>query len=120
MRKRFMLCLLVLGILAPTLQAELGFVALSVTATSQTYTLQTPKDVVSLCNLGTNEVYYRLFWDGETTAAATTASAMLVAGSVTAPVCVEIGRAQSQPAPWRSVSIVCAAAETALVHLQSE
>lgn len=112
--------LLGLAALAASSPAELGFAALSVTATSQTYTLPAPKDVVGLCNAGTNEAHYRLFWDGETTAAATTAFAVLPAGTAAAPYCISVGRAESQPAPWRAISIICAAAETATVHVQWE
>lgn len=118
MRRLFVL----LGLLALAVQtsAELPFKALSVTDTSQTYYLPRPQEVVGLCNLGANEAYYRLFWDGETPAVATTAYSVLPAGTAGNPFCIGIGTAKTQPSPWRAVSIICAGAETATVHVQSE
>src|SRR3990167_4350784 len=106
MRKRI---LIVLGILAFAAQspAEFHIKVLSVTATSQTYLFPVPQDGVGLCNLGANNAYYRLFGDGEPPAAATTSYHKLPAGTAAAPFCVSVGRATTQPAPWRAISIIC-------------
>lgn len=120
MRKRTLMFLVLLGAFVTVSDAELRFKALSVTATSQTYFLTRPQEVVSLCNLGANEAYFRLFWEGETTAAATTSSSVLPAGTAAAPYCVGFGTAKTQPGRWIAVAIVCDTAETATVHIQSE
>lgn len=119
MPKRFMLIGLAV-LLAVVSSAEFGFINVSVTATSQTVTLPAPRDVVSLCNYGADNAYYRLFWDGEVPAAATTAHHLLPSGSATAPFCVGVGRSQTQPASWAAVSIVCDTGDTATVHLEFE
>lgn len=119
MRSRILFFLLALGVVLPA-HSELRFKALSVTATSQTYLLSRPQAEVALCNVGTDEAYFRLFWDGEATAAATTAYSVLPAGTAAAPYCISVGTAKTQPAPWKAVSIVAAGGETCTVHVQSE
>jgi hypothetical protein len=99
---------------------ELGFTLVSATATSQTFTFAKPSTNVTICNYGANEIFYRLFWEGETPVAATTSFAQLVAGSATAPNCISIDKAPTNPAPWSAITIICSAAETATVHLLNE
>lgn len=111
----------VLALVAALVQAasaELQFKSLSVTTTSQTYQFR-PAEFVGLCNLGTDTVHYRLFWEGETTAAATTAYHTLPPGTAAAPYCFSVDKAVTQPAFWNAISII-AASGTATVHLQTE
>lgn len=115
--KRLTLALAVLA-LAGFVWAENGFDHLSVTATSQTLTFAAPRNSVMICNYGTNEVYYRLFDQLDTPAAATTSYAPLLAGTASAPVCVTWTR-NNQNIPIRALSIVCDTAETATVDVLS-
>ena len=97
--------------------SEMGYVSLSATETSQTYTFTRPVEAAQICNFGTNNANFRAFNENETSAAATTSSALLVAGTSTAPVCFNISKTTTQPAYFRAVSVVCAAAETATVRI---
>ena len=116
MTKRLAVLLASLALAVPG-HAELGFKALSVTATSQTYMLPVASADVSLCNIGTDAVYFRAFWEGETAAAATTAYAPIPAGSATAPVCFSIPKSVTAPNFTKFITIVCDTAETATVHV---
>lgn len=118
MTKRLAVILALLVAVAAAGRGEMGFKALSATATSQTFYLPVASDIVGLCNLGADDVHFRLFWEGETPATATTAHSVLPAGTAAAPYCISFGKAPTQPAPWRFVSVVCASSETATVHLQ--
>jgi len=118
MRKRLLaLAGLVLAAIPSVGHAEMGFKALSVTATSQTYVLPKPSALVTLCSVGANDAHFRAFWHLETTAAATTANAPLVAGTATAPVCFTIPKTETAPNYIAAISIVCDTAETATVWL---
>jgi len=97
--------------------AELGFKALSVTATSQTFMLPVASADVSLCSIGTNAAYFRAFWEGETPAAATTAHIPLPGGTATAPICFSIPKSVTAPNFTKFITIVCDTAETATVHV---
>jgi hypothetical protein len=97
--------------------AELGFKALSVTATSQTYMLPVASADVSLCSVGVNVAYFRAFWEGETPAAATTAYIPLPAGTAAAPICFSIPKSATAPNYTKYITIVCDTAETATVHV---
>lgn len=114
MRKYLAVFLLLVAAVA---SAELQFKALSATATSQTFLFARPSSSVMLCNLGANEVYYRLFDQFDEPAAATTSYAMIPAGSTTAPVCVSVDKSVSNPGLWNAVSVKCDTAETATIHL---
>ena len=106
--------------LAVTTRGEITFQSLSVTATSQTYFLPTPRAGLLLCNVGANEVYYRIFDENDTPAAATASFAVLPAGSAAAPICKSFSRAPTQPAFFKAISVICAAAETATLQVESE
>ena len=117
MMKRLVVLFAVLAS-AATSRGELNLKILSVTDTSQTFPLPVPSDALGLCNVGANEAYFRAFWEGETPAAATTSWNVLPAGTAAAPYCISVNKAPTQPAPWKAVSIICAGAETATVHVQ--
>lgn len=109
--------LLALVLCAGAVYAEVGFKALSATATSQTFTFPTPRASVMICNLGANEIFFRLFNEYDTPAAATTAYGTIAAGSATAPVCMSFTKAPSEPAYFKALSVVCDTGETATVHV---
>lgn len=117
MTKRLAVLLLAVLALAAPGHAELGFKALSVTATSQTFMLPVASADVVLCSIGANEAYFRVFWEGETPAAATTAYAPLPAGTAAAPACFSIPKSQTSPNFTKYISIICDTAETATVHV---
>lgn len=115
MRKFYAVLLLML--FAELAGAELQFKALSATSTSQTFLFARQANSVMICNLGANEVYYRLFDSNDTPAAATTSYPMIPAGSTTAPVCVSVDKSQSNPGLWAAIAVKCDTAETATVHV---
>jgi hypothetical protein len=119
MRKILALAAVLLALVA-VVQAETYFVAVSVTATSQTVPIPEPSASLTLCNLGANEVYFRVFDDFDSPAAATTAHALLPAGSSTAPYCVNFSRGQTVAGYYKYVALKCDTAETATVHLLAE
>ena len=85
--------------------------------TSQTVTFPRPFSSVLVSNDdGTNEAYIRLFWCGETTAAATDASLEIKAGK-TRSFTWEPG---TEPDRYCAISLVCAAAETATVRVEGK
>ena len=110
--------LLILPLPPRVAHAEIGFQALSVTQTSQTFLLPKASANVLICNLGTNEVYYRLFDQNDIPAAATTSNAMLVAGTATAPVCISFDKGPTVNAYYSAISIICAGGETATAHVE--
>lgn len=92
--------------LAAPIGAELRFTEASVTAVAQTVAINAPS--LLIINDGSNEIYVRVFWIGETAADATTSSARLDADeSLTLEKTIGIS----------SISIVCAASETATARL---
>ncbi len=109
----------VLGLLALATMAvgETGYKALSVTATSQTWTFSRPQENVMLCNYGNYDAYYRLFNEFDTTAAATTSSTKLVSGSATSPNCVSFQKSRTEAGNYAAVSIICATSQTATVDV---
>lgn len=109
--------LLILPLPPRAARAENGFKALSVTSTSQTFLLNKASANVLICNLGTNEVYYRLFDQNDIVAAATTSNAQVVAGTATAPVCISFDKGPTVNAYYAAVSVVCDTAETATIHI---
>lgn len=116
--KRMLAVLLALA-MAQGASGELHFAALSVTETSQTYPLPKPSAVVGLCNLGTDEAYFRVFSESDTAAAATTAHSVLPAGTAAAPYCLSLGKSPTEAAYISAISIVCDTGETATVHVQA-
>lgn len=110
--KRALAVLLVLA-LAQASSAELIFKSVSVSDTSTTYTFPRGAEGVTLCNQNTTTAYYRLFWEGETVAAATTSYHVLPAGtSADVPYCVGIPRPQTVPFPWKALTIITASGTT--------
>lgn len=104
MRKLLIGLLLILAVSVSA--GELRYTAVSATATSQTLNLNVT--TILMVNDGANEIYFRVFDQGTEPSAATTSNAELKSGES-----VEINRT----AGIGSVSIVCAAAETATVRL---
>lgn len=113
--RRFLLLLALVGLAVQT-QAEMYFKSASVTGTTQTIVFK-PSNSILLCNFGTNKNYYRLFNENETTAAATNAYPLLVAGTATAPSCIGFDKGQTEVAFYRAVSLICESGETATVHV---
>jgi len=78
MKKRILSVLLALGLALPALVlGEVGTNnAVSVTSTAQTVTFTTNRTSVTVINdaASANELYFRLFWNGESVVAATTAT----------------------------------------------
>jgi hypothetical protein len=103
---RRLILLAVLVALAGSSSAELGYTTVSANSTAQTVTVASTNLVV--VNDGTNEIYVRVFWEGETVAAATTSSAQIKSGETFA---------FTKDFNLIGISIVCAAAETATVRL---
>lgn len=114
MRRFLVVLALVLAVAIPS-QGEVKFKALSVTATSQTFLFSSSSSVM-LCNLGANEVYFRLFFENDIPAAATTSYGTIAAGAATGPVCMSFNKSVSTPANYNAISIVCDTAETATAH----
>lgn len=106
MRRLISLALLILA--AATAYAELSYTQVSAVATSQTVTINASN--LSICNDDTtNEIYIRIFVEGETPSAATTSSTRIKANEG----CWGFRKDFNISA----VSIVCASAETATVRL---
>ena len=104
--RRIMALALGLALLAVMATAELNYTKVSATATAQTTTISGSS--LLIVNDGANEVYVRVFNDGETAADATTSSTEIKSGE---------GLEFYRPMGMKAVSIVCAAAETATVRL---
>lgn len=114
----------VLAVLALALVCQLGaeptYTKVSATQTVTNTTLPASTKTVVLINDGTNEVYWRLFTSGETAANATTSSAELKSGESIA-LTFQPGSTQEQPqAYYKTLSIICAAGETATVRVISK
>jgi len=106
--KRLAFALALLGLMAGLGHAELKYTAVSATQTSQTIGVH--QHSLTIVNDGANEVYVRLFANGENPGASTTAYAEIKSGegfSFTGP-----GNGLIE-----FVSIVCATGETATVRL---
>ena len=79
MIKRILALALGLALMAPVVNAELGFTrvsATSVAATTHTITAST----LLVVNDGASVIYVRVFWEGETVANATTSSTEIKSG----------------------------------------
>ena len=107
--RRAIPALLLALLCAGSTNAELRGREFGATATSQTFTINTRALVVS--NDGSNEIYIRVFAEGETVGDA-------VANSTTAQIKANESWKYDQTFNIAAVSIVCAAAETATVRLQ--
>lgn len=123
MRRLLFILLGAAVVLSPVwVTGETGFTNVSVTATSGTTTFTTAQSTVMLCSYGANDAFFRLFTTEDTAAAATTAQTKLVAGSATDPKCMSFTHnpRTQKGLGWGAVSLICAAAETATVHLITE
>ncbi len=100
--------------------SETQYQSISATATSQTVGLRRQSASLLICNQGANEAYFRLFDGNDITAAATTSSILLPAGTAAAPVCLSFSKSATAPGFYSSVSVVCDTAETATVTLAYE
>lgn len=116
MTRRLAVLLAALALAVPG-HAELGFKALSVTQTSQTYMLPVASAEVQLCSVGLDVAYFRVFWEGETPAAATTAYIPLPAGSAASPLCFNVPKSVTAPNYTKFISIVADTGDTATVHV---
>jgi hypothetical protein len=87
----------------------------SATATSQTQTLAKATPVITIYNAGANEVYVRIFQEGDTPVAAVANTTSIYIGSGAS---LGYGYLSSQQR-FIAVSAVCSAAETATVHVYS-
>jgi hypothetical protein len=104
--KRILIALgLVLALVIPV-NAELQGQTVSAVDVSQTITIG--YSTLTVVNDGANEVYVRVFWEGETSAAATTSSREIKSGE---------GFTFSKGLQISAISIVCASGETATVRL---
>ena len=84
----------------------LGFTRVSAVSTSQTTAINAGTLVV--VNDGSNEVYVSVFWEGESSAVATTSSAEIKSGE---------SFTFTRELSISAISIVCASGETATVRL---
>ena len=105
--KRILGAALGLALLAVPVWAALGYTSVSATSTAQTTTINASTLVV-VNDDATNEVYVRVFVDGETVADATTASAEIKKGE---------SFTFTKDFNIKAISIVCASGETATVRL---
>ena len=115
--KRFLAA--IIASLALVAAAEVSYNGpLSVTSTSQTVTFASKRSSVTVISNSTsaNELYFRLFTNCDTAAAATTASIELKAGeSVTFTY-----NGSSECAAYTAISLVCDTAETATARVVSK
>lgn len=89
----------------------------SVTATSQTVTFPRPMSSVLVLNDdATNEAYIRLFWCGDTVAAATTSSLEIKATKSRS----FTREKETEPNYYCAVTLVCDTAETATVRVEAK
>ena len=106
--KRILTFVLGLGLIASLVGAELNFRQVSATSTSFTAPLNFAGPV-TICNAGANTAYFRLFFENETAAAATTSNAPIAAG-----VCIEFPK----KSPFYSAaSFVTSGADTATINI---
>lgn len=106
MIRRILALAAVLALLAVPVRAELQTQTISANSVAQTITVTGGTLVV--VNDGANEVYVRVFHEGETAADATTSSAQIKSGETFT---------FTKDFNITAISIVCAAAETATVRL---
>lgn len=105
MKRIAVLAVLALSI-APWAQGELAFTRVNATQSNQTITLNAPSVVI--INDGASEVYIRVFWAGETAAAATTADAELKSSE---------SLVLSKTMGVSAISVICQTSETATVRI---
>lgn len=101
-------------------QAEPGYVKVSATQVVTNTTLAAGTTDVIIFNDGANEVYYRLFTSGETAANATTSSAELKSGEKIRYTFKAGSTLEVSGAYYKTLSLICAAGETATVRVYSK
>lgn len=106
MRKAILALAIVLA-LVTSASAELGFTRVAVIAAGAN-NVTVNASTLTVVNDGANEVYVRVFWEGETVADATTSSVEIKSGE---------GFTFSKTMNIKAISLICAAAETATVRL---
>lgn len=107
-------------LVVPWAQGEPTYTKVSATQVVTNTTLPENTKTVLLVNDGANEVYYRLFTSGETAADATTSSAELKSGESVSFI-FQPGSTKEQPqAYYKTLSLICAAGETATVRVVSK
>jgi hypothetical protein len=119
MSKRLLAVALGFGLLTLPAIAEVSYNTLSVSDTSATAVFPTPRQDLLICNYGDADVHYRLFFETDTPAVATTGNILLVAGTSTAPLCKSYSKAQTAPSFYKAISIVTATG-TATVTVESQ
>jgi hypothetical protein len=121
--KRICAVLAMTVITCATLWAEDGlpYIKVSATATVTNTTLPAHTKTVLMINDGTNEVYFSLYNDAETPADATTSSKELKSGeSLTFVFSPNSAESAAGGTYYKTLSIICAAAETATVRVFSK
>lgn len=113
--RRILVLVLGLALVAGMGWAETKFNSVAVTDVSATVTFTTPRAGVLICNEGANIVYFRLFNENDTSAAATTAYSRIASGA-----CKTFSKAPSEPAYFKAVSLICGAGLTATATIDSE
>lgn len=108
--RRVILAILALALaLSTTASSELLGREIGAVATSQTFTINA--STLLVINDGANEIYVRVFWEGETSADA-------VANASTPQIKSGEGFTYSKTFNVAAISIICASGETATVRLQ--
>lgn len=107
MIKRLLTLACVLALVVPAVHAELQGQTVTATQASQTITIG--YSTLNVVNDGAGEIFVRVFWEGETEAAATTSSHEIKSGE---------GFTFSKEMQIKSISIICSTGETATVRLK--
>jgi hypothetical protein len=118
--RRLAVLLAVLAIACGLAYAEPTYTAVSATQAVTNTTLPEGTKTVLIVNDGANEIYYRLFTSGETSANATTASAQLKSGESISFTFTPGSTKEVSQAYYKTLSIICAAGETATVRIVSK
>lgn len=121
MRRRYQVGALIVALaLSGTAWGEPTYTKVSATAVVTNTTLPAGTKSVTIINDGANEVYHRLFTSGETAADATTASAEIKSGESVTYSFEPGSTSEVQGAYYKTLSVICAAAETATVRVISK
>jgi hypothetical protein len=109
MKKAF----LALALLATVAYAETSFNTASVTNASQTITFLTPRSGVVICNdsASAGVMYFRLFNQNDTPAAATASHSPVAIGA-----CLAFSKPPSQSADFKAISLYSASTATANIY----
>lgn len=104
---------LALVLAASAVYAETSFNTASVTNASQTLTFTTPRAGVVICNdsASAGVMYFRLFTEVDTPAAAAVTHSPVAIGA-----CIAFSKPPSQPAYWKAISLFSASTATANIY----